>query len=1121
MTSDDDDGLPTDLKERTKELYRRAKVHRDRNACTFTQHVGRQSRPSSLSTVMPIDHPTPSASEKPELQWISLWNRMVLGQLGPGVQLYFELHLMLGICFFVMFLISTPTLYWCLKGTQVEDLDPYGVVSSFYKSLAKASIGNLGSCPQCTLAELHERPLYATGSTRVKDVTLSIAWLDFAGMVVYLIFVAWFQFWWLPRSTNDVDQENDTASDFAIQIQRLPRVLGKDSRSNVHLAYQDKLKDHFVEVIKKFLPESAPEEAVCEVALVREYDGALTKFMEIAGLERQKKNAEAGVRWARRASKEDLAEGLEKTKSKLEDQIKALKDATGERIKEVNREVCMAFVMFRTEALKSQVLRLYENSEKYLVRAVQNEDLRFEGRRLHIKEAEDPSDLIWENLDYARSRHLCRTTLTIVLAIILVVLVCLWIAWLRSYNPFMDTSVTPGNLWVISTAAFGATGANCTQACAWHTAIDSLGQLPTGSVYRILSGGQGEIWRNTSKLPMPLRSTSCSSVVSSGCGADAQDWIGIQFVNPETVRSMRIVSPPGYAGSKLIPMGCSGDSVGIVNSSGVFTSSGQVWDPSAHCVVYTGVDPRGSFEGLVGIKKDVHCDSVSPLPAVQAVLAAGANPVADAMVSCFCAMQAKAQGLSFGLHPLVTDAQKACQPWIESSRKMTGISLAAILSTLILNNILNIIFGYLDAWAKYPTETSFAESQFINLFIAQFVNSAIITVVTSASTYWISLFHGSYDDVNLLWWMNVGASMFFTFLMVVLSAGLIAPVVWNMVVQPLINWFTTRGLYEQTAWNEAVMLPEFCLSMRLGESVVVVWCVLMYSGGMPLLYLIAAGYCFLAYWMDKWVLLRRSRRPPQYMAGALDNALHMLPVAVFPHALMSMSFYGNQEVFPSEWLDTTRKTVLYWSRLGDMETYHQVTYIFSSQGSDVKGPSYALFLKARMLDLARQAAWPMLFLFFLAVCWCLAAFAARYLLRPAFPGTFDYLEDAFKKRVIGDGSTDTAKTYQEVKEKIKRTKAKIVFSYLMQENKFYKAAHDALNNQAAWTAESQHGDEQSVPLGEAPHGVLQAALKVMQDEKCAEECEEKMLDCLEAVLTAVTPTCCRSAEQRPYQQGPG
>jgi len=174
----------------------------------------------------------------------------------------------------------------------------------------------------------------------------------------------------------------------------------------------------------------------------------------------------------------------------------------------------------------------------------------------------------------------------------------------------------------------------------------------------------------------------------------------------------------------------------------------------------------------------------------------------------------------------------------------------------------------------------------------------------------------------------------------------------------------------------------------------VICCVLTYSAGMPLLYLVGAAYCGVSFWVDKCVLLRGSRRPPCYSEDTVKRALHLFPFAAFLHTLFGLNVLGNRLLFPSDW------SILRESSHGpmfvSMEEYDATMLLWDSANEAEKEGLYMRYLHARTLDFTRKGCWLLMVFFFIGVCWYLAYYAYKFILEPVLEPLVFLLKEVVK-----------------------------------------------------------------------------------------------------------------------------
>jgi len=330
-----------------------------------------------------------------------------------------------------------------------------------------------------------------------------------------------------------------------------------------------------------------------------------------------------------------------------------------------------------------------------------------------------------------------------------------------------------------------------------------------------------------------------------------------------------------------------------------------------------------------------------------------------------------------------------------------------------------------------------------------FVNMNLHTTMSHLSLEWTQLAQGPYDDFTSTWFVVVGTSLLITIAGQACSSILIS-VLTAKVLTPLQVKFWSRGVVTQTILNDIYMLPEWKLSVRLAQTMTIMFCIIIYAGGMPLLYFVGAVYCLAAYWADKWCLLRYCRQPPAYNGSTIGLALTLFPVAGLLHSLITLVVFGNQDIFPSPWGPLVG--IMEWFMDFDLSSYNHVLGIYSSAGSTVRDEYFGDYVKARGLDFARQSCSLLLIMFFVLVVYVIVALTSR-IFRSVTISVQLLLEKHFFLRfkdhrflTLFHGKL-TKSTYHEAT--AKAILSNLVFSYRLSENPRYKEAHAALSTRAA------------------------------------------------------------------------
>jgi len=202
----------------------------------------------------------------------------------------------------------------------------------------------------------------------------------------------------------------------------------------------------------------------------------------------------------------------------------------------------------------------------------------------------------------------------------------------------------------------------------------------------------------------------------------------------------------------------------------------------------------------------------------------------------------------------------------------------------------------------------------------------------------------------------------------------------SFVVNPILIRIYSAGLLTQETLNSVYQLPEWHISEKLAQALTVIFVVVMYAGGMPALYFVGFVFCVVTYWVEKWTLLRGSRKPPKYSHQPIVRGLWLTPVAVFFHVVITLWMFGNQQVFPSGWSNIIS---LWEAIIGmDRDRYEQIIRDFENGSEADQKALFGEYLHARVLDFARESCWLLLLIFSFVIILFVIYIVFLYILRP-------------------------------------------------------------------------------------------------------------------------------------------
>jgi len=1012
-----------------EELKASAKDFRDQNACTLYDETTKQYKYRSCCGTKVSD----------------------LGVYGVGVALYFQFIRQMGVVFLLCAIVLGPNLAFNIMGNMVNEN------SALYKYLGMTTIGNLGACEGAlceTDEDLRNRCLIDEFpcETMLKEVTQWLGMADGIGILLVLAWGIFFQACHIPRMVRLNDDANLTPSDFAIDIPVLPYQL-----QDGHKQYQEKLKNHFLGVLKRL--EFNDGDGVVEVCLVRDYEGAISTFLAKGDLIL----AEHGdvIRMKALEGKDDAAskakyQKLEKATHKKYDKMMRMDNSIRSQAdkSDDDRGVVRAFVIFAKETYKKAVLEEYRFSQYSLFRCCQGEPRRFEGYTLKVQNACEPSDLYWENLDFAWWKRGCRICFVVLLTLIFLIVCAASLVYFQSLSKSTLASLNENVAWVIK-----GNGTECLNFCDVELFADRLcsGNGDTSKTWdtvkvfdQFSDYDNGYAWSGICTNPWTSSCTSATRLAEvSGCDGDSGsiNWVGFEFAETQQVqcwqatltalaREVQVFGCP-VAPPPMAERGC--------------------WKVEENCApMYPNTltpPTTGTWTARDNkISADMSCSLDIELHVAQERWASfeegSTERVSNPIINCFCQQQVLNVGPEFLFPPYDTEEKLVCQDWlVDNSLKIAKV-IGAAAAVLVINQLLLLIYEFLVAFERHCTVTEVAQSQFWKLFLAQMVNTGLLVLLVNASLDLpevlmplrvLQIGTGQFDELSVSWYISVGTGICLTIFMQVFSTT-VPPLIMAFVVGPCLQCIFGRGEVVEARLQRIYQLPKWNLSLRMAQTLTVIFVICMYSGGMPILYFVGFVYSIVAFWLDKWCLLHGSSKPPAYNQAIVHTCLNFLPLAAFFHTVIAGWSWGNQELVPSEWSRLFFVVEIIFGK--SKEDYENIVSSYNAAPARDKPSMQWDYYEARMMDMAREGSWLIFCTFVAFVVYYVLLWSYKLLLRPFLsPFVFAIRECCCcccsrRRTSAGDQSWDTC--VQECR------KHSTLTSYLLKNNPSYHSAAVAI-----------------------------------------------------------------------------
>lgn len=579
--------------------------------------------------------------------------------------------------------------------------------------------------------------------------------------------------------------------------------------------------------------------------------------------------------------------------------------ATGDN--PTSTDVRGVFVTFNHEESFLRAVAAYRGSQHWYFRCCQAPQLRFRGKHtLHVEQAPDPSDLLWEYLGTsARSRQLrrCFTALAALLVLIgaIVLVLVAQAAKERLSAQVPDLADCDSTL---PQAFFGSTS-NVTSAAA------------------AVGGAQAAVTLGTSSpvvfdRPLALGVSRLEQgVIDQACGSGS---FFIGYLDP-TLKAFVEGGYPSSSSASAIASACS-----TTDPSGGSGLEPEVVLESASCP-----NPVTKLSGQCPCVKPSSTARCSNLACFDKSLRTEEVqcqtwPV-NTIVGCFCLTAFQrllaTDGAFGGTAKFVDLHQDVCGDFAASYAQTQALTIVASLSAAIVNVILAKLMKALVEFERHISVSKRSRALVSKTTVAQIFNTAAVMLLVqmrlpnNASDNVpvlseLGILQGSLDSMTWQWYVGVGFGVFTTLaITAVLSA--VIPVVgycfkrigrWRAGATAII---AERGsVPTQRKLNKLFIDKAPRLDERYPPMLAMTFVALVYCAGIPLLAPVAAVALWATYALDKFCLLRLQRKPPAYSGELARYAVTLLPYAVVAHCAMAVFMFGQPDVLASHPLPTVK-----------------------------------------------------------------------------------------------------------------------------------------------------------------------------------------------------------------------
>jgi len=596
---------------------------------------------------------------------------------------------------------------------------------------------------------------------------------------------------------------------------------------------------------------------------------------------------------------------LESIKNKIAKTHHSLKKSASS-FEKIDNACMLSFVTFENEDSLMRCLEDYGRyGGRYLLkpwtwlRPPFPPALKFRGKhRLKVREAPEPSNILWENLETSGFSLFLRKAVTSTVTIsMLAISLATIVLVTTSKDAFAEsvpdlTKCTAGlpQVYNVTTMDF-----------VWQESFDEL--CPEGKSY-ISVEGFGGIDESSSAEEVQEVIDTYSETCMDPCVGD--DNSKITCVGPQDdgfYHRLRLIEPNVDATS---------------SSAAKYTPYTSCPDPvvSGECSDENGVQfVFGGDYNIGGVTDDFTCDGdLSPQvrrdPVTGALDIAGVEQCErfqkQTVKGCFCmgvmmdAMLEK--GLLAGGQHVYANYGDVCGKFARQYSLAQALLIGAAVLVTVVNVLLKTAIQGMASFEHHHSLSQQTKAISTNVAITLFVNTALIVMIVNASIDFepinqFGLGMGKAEDFDFQWYTNVGSAITMTMVINAITPHL-APLAGYYIIGPLKRCFASTSS-TQRSLNKKFEGPTFLISTRFPMVLNTLCVTMVFSSALPVLLPIAFLACTFFYHVDKFLLLRFYHTPPCYDAKLASGTVHLLPFVMIVHLAFAVWVYSMDDVFQS------------------------------------------------------------------------------------------------------------------------------------------------------------------------------------------------------------------------------
>jgi len=279
----------------------------------------------------------------------------------------------------------------------------------------------------------------------------------------------------------------------------------------------------------------------------------------------------------------------------------------------------------------------------------------------------------------------------------------------------------------------------------------------------------------------------------------------------------------------------------------------------------------------------------------------------NTIMTCFCVVLLNKKTVELGylgaLNFLNSEEKDVCGTIADADSYASALGIIGTILVVVINVFLKLIIQKLVKFERHSSASSQSAALSIKVTFAQFLNTACIALLVGAKIggvlpFFPEYLDGKHKEFVRDWYVEVGAPLCFTMLINVFVPH-IGPIVKGLIVRPIKLLMKKKKAVTHMELEDLFTRDRFEIETRYAVLLNFLFVAVIYSGGMPIMLLLASLNFGISYFMDKYALIKIFKRPARYDSQLARMLVELLPLAIF----MQLAFSAYTYSYAGSWED--------------------------------------------------------------------------------------------------------------------------------------------------------------------------------------------------------------------------